>query len=362
MKHHLFVGTWTPPGAIFSFEFDDESFDLKLIARTAIPEAEPISWMTLNHEKTTLYGAAMKKWNSFTVQSPTSIKHHSSHSMGGDARANDASTKTRAIFVLAAQKPPFNVYGNPFYDYAGYGNVFSVDKSGGLQESVQNYEYSPETAIHGMVFDPSESYLYSADMWANKIWCHQKDPETGLLTLVGSEDAPKHHDAPRWVEMHPSGDFLYALMEAGNTLGVYKISKDTHMPEYTGKSYPLVPKILFERNPKMYRADVVAISHSGKYLFATARSNSSAVTGYISAFALNADGSIQRQMCLSPTPTSGGHSNAIVPCDWSDEWLALTDDEQGWLEIYRWDGEWLARVAHCDVKEPGFGMNAVWYD
>lgn len=48
MKHHLMVGTWTPPGAIFTFEFDDESLSLKLIKRTPIPEDEPISWMTFD--------------------------------------------------------------------------------------------------------------------------------------------------------------------------------------------------------------------------------------------------------------------------------------------------------------------------
>jgi carboxy-cis,cis-muconate cyclase len=119
---------------------------------------------------------------------------------------------------------------------------------------------------------------------------------------------------------------------------------------------------LFERYPKMYRADVTVVSPSGKYLFATARSNSSKLTGYISVFSLTPEGAVEKQLALSPTPTSGGHSNAVSPFPWSDEWIALTDDEQGWLEIYRWDGEWLARVAHCDVKEPGFGMNAIWYD
>lgn len=48
MLHHLMVGTWTPPGAIFTFEFDDELLSLKLIKRTAIPEDEPISWMTFD--------------------------------------------------------------------------------------------------------------------------------------------------------------------------------------------------------------------------------------------------------------------------------------------------------------------------
>jgi carboxy-cis,cis-muconate cyclase len=47
-KHHLAVGTWTPPGAIFTFEFDDESLELKLIKRTEIPHDEPISWITFS--------------------------------------------------------------------------------------------------------------------------------------------------------------------------------------------------------------------------------------------------------------------------------------------------------------------------
>ena len=97
-------------------------------------------------------------------------------------------------------------------------------------------------------------------------------------------------------------------------------------------------------------------------MFATSRANSFDLTGYISAFKLNTNGSIERQLSLSPTPTSGGHSNAVTPCDWSDEWIALTDDEQGYLEIYRFHEEFLARVARVKVQEPGFGMNAIWYD
>ena len=42
------IGTWTPPGAIFTFEFDDVTLDLKLVKRTEIPKDEPISWMALS--------------------------------------------------------------------------------------------------------------------------------------------------------------------------------------------------------------------------------------------------------------------------------------------------------------------------
>ena len=143
--------------------------------------------------------------------------------------------------MLAAHKPPYNVYGNPFYNHAGYGNVFSVKSDGALDSNIQNYEYVPNTGIHGMVFDPTETYLYSADLTANKIWTHLKDPKTGELSLVDCLEAPDAGDHPRWVEMHPSGKYLYALMEAGNRLAVYVIDERTHKPVFTHITYPLLP-------------------------------------------------------------------------------------------------------------------------
>ena len=41
--------------------------------------------------------------------------------------------------------------------------------------------------------------------------------------------------------MHPSGAYLYVLMEAGNRLAVYVIDERTHMPVFTHITYPLVP-------------------------------------------------------------------------------------------------------------------------
>ena len=83
MKHHLMVGTWTKPGRIYTVQFDDEQLTLELVKKTDIPEAEPISWMTFSHDKKTIYGAAMKKWNSFAVNSPTDIVHQVSHPVAG---------------------------------------------------------------------------------------------------------------------------------------------------------------------------------------------------------------------------------------------------------------------------------------
>jgi hypothetical protein len=45
VKHHLMIGTWTPPGVIITVSFDDETLKLELVKKTEIPEDEPISWM-----------------------------------------------------------------------------------------------------------------------------------------------------------------------------------------------------------------------------------------------------------------------------------------------------------------------------
>lgn len=110
-----------------------------------------------------------------------------------------------------------------------------------MVENIQNYEYCEKTAIHGMVFDPTETYLYSADMWANRVWCHKKIDNAGRVETVGYTDAPAPKDHPRWVEMHPSGNYLYALMEGGNRLCEYVIDPQTRLPIYTHKVYPLIP-------------------------------------------------------------------------------------------------------------------------
>jgi carboxy-cis,cis-muconate cyclase len=362
MPHHLLVGTWTRPGAIFSFSFDAGSRELQLIHRTAIDHDEPISWMTLNHTRKHLYGASMKTWTSYDIASPTSITRSASHQLTGHPKAASSDTNTRAIFVLAAQKPPYAVYGNPFYDFAGFGNVYSVSPTGTLEQNIQNYPYDENTGIHGMVFDPTETYLYSADLRANKLWTHQKDPDTGTLTLVDSQTAPEPGDHPRWVEMAPSGKYCYLLMEAGNWLAEYSIDTATAKPSYTGRRFPLLPENVRAENPKNYRGDVVVRSCTGRYLFATTRSNTVGVPGWISAYRLTEEGAIESQLCLQATSSSGGHSNAVSPCPWSEEWVALTDDTVGFIEMYRWENEKLSIAARCEVHEPGFGMNAVWLD
>lgn len=48
MIHHMLIGTWLKPGAIFTVAFDDENLTLELVKRTEIPKDEPISWIAFD--------------------------------------------------------------------------------------------------------------------------------------------------------------------------------------------------------------------------------------------------------------------------------------------------------------------------
>ena len=75
MLHHLMIGTWTPPGAIFTVEFDDESLSLKLIKKTTIPHDEPISWMTFDVSRLLLSSAQCFSLTSMSLY-PAHEKEH----------------------------------------------------------------------------------------------------------------------------------------------------------------------------------------------------------------------------------------------------------------------------------------------
>lgn len=403
--HHLMVGTWTPPGAIFTFAFDDVALTLRLVKRIAIPHDEPISWMTFGVsplQPRHVYSTSQLASTSTTREPSTAPPARSGPAMPSSrprpsstrlpfpcpttvrgtyplpvsytnfsspilAKAHSHGADTRAIFLLASPSPPHAVYCNPFYSHAGAGSVFSVDPaSGALAENVQNFAYRPDSSVHGTAFHPDGLHLYSADLTANKIWVHRRRSDRGSpspeLDLVGLVDAPDPRDHPRWLALHPSGRALYVLMEAGNRVCQYAVSSSSPLPVFTGRHFSLVPPDQGHHVFTRYRADVCALSHSATCLFASTRASSPDRPGYLAAFELGPDGRLERQLLLQPTATSGGHSNALSPSDWTDEWLALVEDQSGFLDIHRWHHHTLESVARVQVSEPGFGMNAIWYD
>ncbi|KAL3962512.1 hypothetical protein ACCO45_004035 [Purpureocillium lilacinum] len=329
--HHLMVGTWTPPGAIFTFAFDDEALTLELVHRTPIPEDEPISWMTFDHAKKTIYGAAMKKWSSFAVESPTSIVRQGSHPMLHHPQAASPDTNTRAIFLLAAREPLTPSTATPFTRTPATAPSSPSTARGPRRPA------APALPLPARLGHPRHGLrpgggvpLLGRPQGQQGLGPPQDDPRLGGARPRRRRGLPGPARSPRWVAMHPSGRVLYVLMEKGNRLCECAIDRATRLPVFDdARAWPLIPPGIPDRDRwTQYRADVCALSASRRYLFASSRANSFDLTGYVAAFRLADDGRVERQICLNPTPTSGGHSNAVAPSDWSDEWLAITDDQE----------------------------------
>ncbi|EFX04833.1 polyketide synthase [Grosmannia clavigera kw1407] len=349
--HELIVGTFGTD-SLYTLVFDDVSLALHLTGNTTTTGAS--SWIALSHDKKHLYGT------SFTSSSPAFI----SYSLAGatnitlDTTVDAGGNCTgKAIYVVAAERAPYSVYGSFFGGSAGCGAVLSVDEDGALAAAVQNFTYASGSGVHGLALAPSGPFLYSADDSGNQIWTHHIDNSTGAVSVVGHLSSPATGSDPRHVTVHPSGQYLYVVLEGTSKVAVYALDGTTGLPTATNVTYLLLPS---GEDAADYWADEVALSTSSRYLWASNRARSSDSTGYLSAFRLSAGGTVQSQLFLVPTTSSGGAANSVAPSGFSDRFVALTDSSAGFVEIWEMaaNGTTASPVAHIDLADGGCCANA----
>ncbi|KAI0018827.1 carboxy-cis,cis-muconate cyclase [Xylariomycetidae sp. FL0641] len=352
--HELIVGTFGT-NSLYTLEFDDELLTLELVKNTSTSTSN--SWITFNHDKSHLYGTSYNAdppaFVSYTVANATSIR------ADGAAVAAGGNCTDKAIFVTAAAHPPYGVYGSFFGDdSAGCGGVLSVDAGGALAASLQNYTYFGGSAVHGTAFSPDGAFLYSADDHGNTLWTHAVDPATGALTYVANL-TPAAGAHPRHVAVHPTGAHLYVVLEGSSEVAQYVVGADG-IPGGVATTYPLKRG---NESADAFWADEVALAPSGALLWASNRALDAGARGYVAAFALDGAGAIVKQNFLLPTTSSGGAANSVAPAPFTDRFVAVTDAEAGFVEIWELaaDAASAGVVAHLDVVDGGCCANAVWY-
>lgn len=130
-------------------------------------------------------------------------------------------------------------------------------------------------------------------------------------------------------------------------------------------------------NASAYWAAEVALSPSGRYLWASSRARGSADFGYLSAFRLDDRGAVEEPLFIVPTTTRGSTTNSVSPAPWSDEFVAMTDYGTGYVQIWKMvigsgggaGGDSKAKandtatpVARVDIADGGCCANVLWYD
>ncbi|KAJ5684972.1 hypothetical protein N7536_007591 [Penicillium majusculum] len=329
--HHLFVGAFSNP-YLYAVEFDDQSLTLALLNNITTQDSH--FWITLDHQKRNLYTTSVNSWSSYAIETSDSLRHQKTLPLEG------------------------SFYGVTFGGKKSCGNVISVDHQGSLSRTTQSFDYQAGSGVHGLAIGSNNDFLYSADDSGNSLWTHSINSDTGKVEFLDRIAAPTRGSDPRHITVHPKGKFAYVIFEGTNKLALYIIDPKTKTLAYT-RSFPLIPPGYPNSE---YWSDEIQLSYSHSYIWATSRSHRSSRSGYISAFSISETGGILSQLFLTPTTTSGGMANAVAPSTSSDEFVALTDSEKGFIQIWRFTGCWTEVVATLDLRDGGCCANAVWYD
>ncbi|RSL55216.1 hypothetical protein CEP54_009483 [Fusarium duplospermum] len=350
--HHLFSGFFSG-STIAGIEFDDNSSSLSLVKNIS-SEASGSKWITLDGRKKNLYVATTGAFQSYKLTEDLDLVYESS--------VNLSSSCNNANFITALSKAPYTVFGTPY----GSGcptSAISTDSSGTFEATVANATYLNSSGVHGTALSPENDFLYSADDMGNAVWVHSYDKATGDIREAQYLAAAEGSN-PRHLIVHPNGKWVYVVYEEANAIAAYERDTTTGKLEFHNETYSLLPSGF--TNSSSYWADEVLLSipakgGSPKHLIAATRSRTTGVPGYVAAFSLDSkSGGIIEQLFLQSTTGSGGSANAVSPAPFSEDYFAITDSGENFVEVWKIEKKKASVVAHLDLENGP--ANVVWYD
>ncbi|KAK7752883.1 hypothetical protein SLS62_005225 [Diatrype stigma] len=336
----------------------------------------------MHHTKDIVYGASLN--TSRTSQYELELDLAGNRAQGNSSlrlvgSAPNCGNQTSAYVVAASQRAPFNVYGVAWPGPGACGTSFSTSLSSPTTRAT--WAYGEESGVHGLALAFDDTVLYSADLKGDSIWTHRiidsKEEDTddeangdGQVEQVGRLRV-RDGSGPRHLAVHPAERYLHVVMETANELVTFDLDADTGEPRSQVSVHSVIPDVTSPPpglNASAYWAAEVALSPSGRYLWASSRARGSADLGYLSVFQLDDRGAVEDRLFMVPTTTRGGIANSVSPAPWSDEFVAMTDYGTGYVQIWKvMSGNAEANatataVARVDIVDGGCCANVIWYD
>lgn len=215
---------------------------------------------------------------------------------------------------------------------------------------------------------------YFADVGRNSFLIYYYDPSPSPgnqehLTLLNEVRSPENHDGPRHVVPSYTGKHVFVVTEHTSYVDVYRLLSPS---EGTFTRIQRVSILPAGRKIGDYRGDTVRLSPDGRALFATTRGMTSSIKGFIKVWILDedADKEVLSEKLYYETRNSGGKAHAIEFAPrYSDtdtiDWAVFTDDQEGYMDIFEWNGHDLQDVASVklpllDNGEAQGASQAVW--
>jgi carboxy-cis,cis-muconate cyclase len=371
----FYVGSFNMP-YIFTLRFHPQNNHLAVINISSA--LGPHSWLSLSPDQRTLYATAWTKPDS-------SIAAYRNVGPGAALELlGSKPVRNKPGYVACSSSHIFSVGG-------ATGEVFRVDKDGGIGELAQKLEFALDTepdtkqgkspvphgdfgglrhGAHGCDLSHDGKTMYVADIGRNCTWSFSVDDDA-LHEVLGHQlkhDAPREDDGPRHAWPHPNGQVVYVVQEHSSMIDVFSITRDARgtveaLHHLQGGS--ILPE---GKDPGDYWADEVRLSagpdkSEPTHLFASTRGLESPTKGYVAAFELNRDGTLKDTVAIDilETPSSGGIANAIEPAPWSAalskthpsvQYMAMTDSEACKVFLLSFDGARIRMVNSVTLEIP----------
>lgn len=397
----LLVGTFRSP-EVYTLLFKPASRPGKDDASLTVAKKSPAvgghSWLALSADKTRLYTTC---WTD-----PPSVASYRIRDDASVELLNQKPVRALSGYVAVTDRYLYSA-GGPT------GEVFSLAADGSIGDLAQEVSFRKSEELedgkrdgvahgsfgglrhgsHSVDLSPDGKSLYVADIGHNCIWTYSVDESRaasktnsnsekmttttpGPLTLGTKHISPRSHDGPRHTWPHPSGRVLYCVQEHSSMVDAFRVAADGVTLEHM-HGFTILPDT---QSCEDFWADEVRLSNLNstaedstppRYLYASTRGLEASTKGYVAAYELRPDGSIAGPAVdIFETRTSGGLANAIEPApgplvsDGGDEFIALTDSEQGLVVILAFDGSRFREVASTrlvrDGGEVAAAATAVW--
>ncbi|GAA6018656.1 hypothetical protein JCM10207_008997 [Rhodosporidiobolus poonsookiae] len=232
---------------------------------------------------------------------------------------------------------------------------------------------------HAVDIDPVFKRAYVPHVGRDSIFVYSFNGD-GTLNHLNEVVTHGHkgHEGPRHSIPSRDGKKLYVITEHTSYLDVYDVLPS--MPYLShSRRLSVIPPSQHSTRP-LYRGDTLRHSSDNRRLYVTTRGKTPDQRGWVAVFLLGADGAVVENeqedegygaLSRFETRNSGGKANAIEvfpfwpaaasgsatvvagakPGPDGRDWVVLTDDEQGFVDILEWQDAWgeLRSIAHVQL-------------
>lgn len=219
----------------------------------------------------------------------------------------------------------------------GASAVVRVQENGrlGAVSAVHEYEGSGPVAgrqeashAHCARLDPSEHFLFVADLGADRIWRHAFDPATGKVGPADPDSlAVAPGSGPRHLRFDPTGKRLYVVYELSNEVAVF---------DWKADSAELVHRQTISTLPAGFeganKAAELAFHPNGRFLYVSNR-------GEHNSIALFAIDPTDGHLALRGDYPSGGEMPRHFAFDPSGKWLLVANKGSDTVTVFAVDAE-----------------------